>query len=420
MKIVHLNTHSHGGAAVVARRLHRASLAAGITSTFLTKYGARDPKLPGYRVLRETRLLELVRAGGAFSQVYALGKAVERRLQHPNLARRPAGFEVFSPLNEGRRFQDCVDRDDPDVIHLHWVAGFVDHAGFFQQNAHRKFVWTLHDMNPFTGGCHHADGCGRYTDGCGGCPQLAGTVDAGYAGRVLRGKMHSLASLRDDQVVIAAPSRWLLELSRRSPVTGRFRHVHIVNPTIEARPELEATAFKFRHGLPRDKKIVLFVSENLRNPRKGIGLLFQAVRLIPQRENIHLVGIGRPADAPRDIPTTFVGRITDETTLAGFFAASDVVVSPSVMENSPLTIIEALTYGTPAIAFEVGGVPELIAGGCGAVVRERSAESLSAALDATLFGMPTDRERIQRAVAGHAPRMVLEQYRAVYEELLAS
>jgi hypothetical protein len=176
MKIVHLNTHSHGGAAVVARRLHRAGVAAGINSTFLTKYGTRET-VPGHRALRKAPWLELVRGATAHPRVYALGKAVERRLQHRNLANRPSGFEVFSPLNDGKRFQGCVDEEAPEIIHLHWVAGFVDHPGFFQHNAGRKFVWTLHDMNPFTGGCHHADGCDRYTRSCTGCPQLAGTID---------------------------------------------------------------------------------------------------------------------------------------------------------------------------------------------------------------------------------------------------
>ncbi|HEY0306073.1 MAG TPA: glycosyltransferase [Longimicrobiales bacterium] len=420
MKIVHLNTHSHGGAAVVARRLHRAALAAGITSTFITKYGLRDGSLPRYRALRDGRLLELVRTSAMHPQVYALGKAVERRLQHRNLVNRPAGLEIFSPLNRGPRFQDCVDGDDPTVVHLHWIAGFVDHAAFFRHNAQRKFVWTLHDMNPITGGCHHADGCAGFVSGCHGCPQLDGTIDRDYSARVLRAKADALNALRDDQLVIVSPSSWLLELSRHSPVTARFRHMQIVNPSLDTRPDEGVTAFKLRHRIPRDKKIVLFVSENLRNPRKGIGLLFDAVRLMHNRGEVHLIGIGRRSDVPPDIPVTFAGRISDEGTLAGFFAASDAVVVPSAMENSPLTIIEGLTCGTPAVAFKVGGVGELISDACGVLVPERSAAALANALDQLLFERTYDREAIKRKAAHHAPAAVLERYRTIYEELAAS
>jgi glycosyltransferase involved in cell wall biosynthesis len=420
MKIVHLNTHSYGGAAVVARRLHRAALASGIDSTFITQYGSADSLAVGQRALRSGRLRELVRSSAVHPQVYALGKLVERRLQHRNLANRAAGFEIFSPITANNHFHDCVDADDPGVIHLHWVTGFVDHGAFFERNAHRKFVWTLHDMNPFTGGCHHADGCGGFREGCAGCPQLQGTIDPDYSARVLRSKVNALACLRDDQMVIAAPSAWLLELSRSSPVTARFRHVHIVNPSLDTRPQEGPAAFKLQHRIPRDKKIVLFVSENLRNPRKGVSLLFEAVRLMARRAEVHLVGVGRRSDAPPDVPITFTGRITDDSTLAGFFAIADVVVNPSVMENSPLTLIEGQTYGTPAVTFNVGGAPELIAADSGMVVSERSAAALAHALEQMLFARPCNREAVRRNAAKHAPALVQQQYRAVYDELVAA
>ena len=179
-------------------------------------------------------------------------------------------------------------------------------------------------------------------------------------------------------------------------------------------------AFKREHHIPRDKKIVLFISENLRNPRKGITLLLDAVRAMPRRADVHLVAIGRRSDAPTDVPITFTGRVTDETTLAGYFSVSDVVVNPSVMENSPLNIIEGLTYGTPAVAFDVGGVGELIPEDCGAVVRDRSPAALAAALEEVLFERDCDREALKRKAARHAPAAVMRQYRSIYEELVAS
>ncbi len=409
MKIVHLNTHSHGGAAVVARRLHRAALASGLDSTFITKYGRRS-----------AGLLELVRAGATHPKVYALGKLVERRLQHPNLAQRPDGFEVFSPLNSGKRFHDCVDEADPAVIHLHWVAGFVDHSAFFERNAKRKFVWTLHDMNPFTGGCHHADGCAGFASGCSQCPQLAGTIDRDYSARVLRGKADALARLGDDQLTIVSPSRWLLELSRKSAVTSRFRHVHIANPSLEGGTADGSTAFKLRHHIPCDKKIVLFVSENLRNPRKGIPLLLEAVGMMRRKSEVHLIGVGRRTEAPVDLPVTFTGRIADDDTLAGYFSVADAVVSPAVMENSPLTLIEGQSCGAPAVGFDVGGVRELITDATGTVVRNRTPFALAEALEAALFDRVWDREAIKRIAARHAPTRVMAAYRAVYEQLVAS
>ena len=231
MKVVHLNTHSYGGAAVVARRLHLASNAAGITSAFITRFGVPPNAFPGHIPLTNGRLRYALRQQAGNPYVYRIGKYVQGLLQPKNLVGRPSGFEIFTGLNNEGRFADCLQSHEPDVIHLHWIAGFVDHAEFFRQNRRSKFVWTLHDMNPFTGGCHHADGCQRFAQCCASCPQLAGTIDPDYAERVIEAKAAALAVLRDDQLVITAPSQWILGLSAQSRITNRFRHVHIDNPS---------------------------------------------------------------------------------------------------------------------------------------------------------------------------------------------
>jgi glycosyltransferase involved in cell wall biosynthesis len=420
MKILHLNTHSYGGAAMVARRLHRAGLASGIESTFMTKYGLRSDPTEAYHALRNARLLYSLRERAQDPRLYRIGKAVQQKMQHRNLVNRPAGLEIFSPLNTRPQFADCTDSIDPNVVHLHWVAGFVDHAEFFHRNRHRKFVWTLHDMNPFTGGCHHADGCAGFTNTCADCPQLAGTIDRSYARAVLGAKADALAGLRDDQLTIVAPSLWLLELARQSAVTRRFRHVHIANPTFSrAQPEAPATLRKSL-GLPTDKKIVLFIADNLRNPRKRVPLLLDAVKLLPEVNRIQLVGIGQKADTPAGLAVRFTGTITDEQVLANYLGSADVLVSASIAENSPLTVIEALSCGTPVVAYGVGGIPELVGESDGAVVRDDNVQALADALDDVLFRREYDRAGIAARAERHAPAAVLGHYRAVYEELLAS
>lgn len=415
MKIVHLNTHSYGGAAVVARRLHYAGLASGVESKFITKYGLRRDRTPNYAALKDARLRYALRGSSANPHLYRLGKAVQRLSAHKNLARRPAGYEVFSPINTERQFADCTSDFDPDVIHLHWIAGFVDHDEFFRRNRRKQFVWTLHDMNPITGGCHHSDGCLNFRSSCAVCPQLEGTIDPSYAQRVLQSKADALAVLDDGQLTIVAPSRWLLELSMQSKVTHRFPHVLIENPALSL-PEPAASSAENRRalGLPLDRKIVLFVSDNLRNPRKGIDLLFDAVRMMPRAGEVQLVGIGQRTDAPRGLNVSFPGTISDEGMLARYFACADAFASPSAAENSPLVMIEALSCGTPVIGFRVGGIPEIIRSDCGIVVEQRTAAALAEGLHQILFAREFSRTDIRAHAARHAPLTVFDKYKAVY------
>jgi glycosyltransferase involved in cell wall biosynthesis len=419
MKILHLNTHSYGGAAVVARRLHLAALASGVDSRFVTKYGLRSDATPRYQPLRNARVLYSLRDAAQDPRWYRIGKYVQRRMQHRNLVNRPAGFEIFSPLNTADNFSDCAAPADPEVVHLHWIAGFVDNEGFFEKNRDRNFVWTLHDMNPFTGGCHHADECTAFSNGCAVCPQLRGTIDQAYSSAVFAAKANALRALRDDQLTIVAPSRWMLELSARSPILARFRHVYIPNPSIEPYTA-DASALRRALGLPADKKIVLFVSANLRNHRKDIPILFEAARLLPDRHQIHLVGVGQRTDSPGGLSTSFTGAISDERLLAQYFACADVLVNSSPVENSPLTVIEALTCGTPVVAFKVGGIPELVGREDGALAAQRSPQALADALDDVLFRRVFDRAAIRERAERHAPLQVLAQYQQIYETLVAN
>jgi len=417
MKVVHLNTHSYGGAATVARRLHCALSASGIDSRFVTLYGLSSDRTSNFRALKSSWLRYSMRSLSADRRLYRLGKTVQQWQQHPNLANRPAGFDLFSPLNTRLRWSDCAREAEPDVIHLHWINGFVDHADFFEQNNDRKFVWTLHDMNPLTGGCHHSDGCDRFVTGCRGCPQLAGTIDQGYAERVLAAKQQNLRTLRDEQLTIVAPSRWLLELSARSPVTGRFRHVYIENPG-PAQAAVDRNQVKRALGIPLDRKVVAFAAANLRNPRKGFDLVFAALRRLAERDRVQLLGIGQRGDAQPGLHLKYVGAVADESEVTRYLCCADAVVVPSVAENAPLTVIEAHRCGVPVVAFAVGGIPEMISAENGVVVGERNADALASALDDVLFRREFNARTIVAAAERYAPGAVANKYKRVYEELV--
>ena len=116
---------------------------------------------------------------------------------------------------------------------------------------------------------------------------------------------------------------------------------------------------------------------------------------------------------------SFTGRIKDESQLARYFAAADALVVASVAENAPLSIIEAMTCGTPVVALAMGGVPELVDGDCGQLVTTRDADDLANALDDTMYTRRYDRDVIRAKAAVHAPRHILNQYLNVYHEMAA-
>ena len=61
-----------------------------------------------------------------------------------------------------------------------------------------------------------------------------------------------------------------------------------------------------------------------------------------------------------DFKTRYLGTLSDDISLALIYAAADVFVAPSFHENLPNTVIEVLACGTPCVAFQIGGMPDLI------------------------------------------------------------
>ncbi len=80
-------------------------------------------------------------------------------------------------------------------------------------------------------------------------------------------------------------------------------------------------------------------------------------------ENIELVIFGNRDT--RNLPefpfkTTFLGTISNEDRLAICYNAADVFLAPSLEDNLPYTVLECLACGTPVVAFNTGGIPDMV------------------------------------------------------------
>lgn len=81
------------------------------------------------------------------------------------------------------------------------------------------------------------------------------------------------------------------------------------------------------------------------------------------KDKIGIVVLGGQSEEVKDkffFPVYPVGYINDTSTLVDIYNAASVFVLPSLSENLPNTIMEAMACGTPCIGFNVGGIPEEI------------------------------------------------------------
>lgn len=355
MRIVHISSHDRfGGAGRAAYRLHAGLRALGCDSRMLV--GTRDSDDPEVHLFRPP--------SDAASRVIRFGR---RKNLAASLARygdtRPAGAELFSDDRSEHGAAFLAQIPSCDVIHLHWVAGLFDYRGFLPVAARRApIVWTLHDMNPFTGGCHYDRECGRFGEMCGRCPQL-GSHDANDLSRsVWKRKHRALADLPAGSLSVVTPSRWLANEARRSTLLGDIPVSVIPSGLdVEAFAPREKICARTMLGIPADAKVVLFVAQWVGEPRKGFALLAEAIAAMGGVENLFLLSLGKSSGAPPlAIPHRHLGAVESEQLLSLVYSAADLFVLPSLQDNLPNTLLESLACGTPVVAFRSGGIPEVL------------------------------------------------------------
>jgi glycosyltransferase involved in cell wall biosynthesis len=333
LKILHINTLDSGGAAIAAKRLHLLLLSKGVDSKILFL------KRSGNAEIKESYYFEDLYKPQIFRTIEKLNTAYNRRKTFNNSKVYFNGPDSLFNISKHPLFNWA------EHIHFHWVVKFIDWQKNFSHKD-KSFVWTLHDMNPFTGGEHYQTG---YND---------------EFSEVSKKNIHKkLKSLKDTNLKIVTPSQWLGDLSSASQVFKDLKHFTIRNPIdIQIFKSKQKQNIKETLGLNPDKKTLMFVAENPHDVRKGLNFLKQAVLELPS--NIEIAIVGNPLHVKSDFKNAFfAGSVHEESKLADYYNAADVFVIPSLEDNLPNTVSESLLCGTPVAGFKIGGIQEMVHNG---------------------------------------------------------
>lgn len=320
----------------------------------------------------------------------------------------------------------CIDENDIDIVHFHNIhsnyLGLRDLQTIRQHCPH--IVITLHDMWTLTGGCAYAFECDRWsTAACKSCDGNESMTGFRMSSFVLQEKVRALAG-RGIQYVV--PSQWLEQCCQESYLRNEAVSLIYNGISMEHFREHDQVEARRKHGLPSNKHLLLFAANGVDNVYKGFRYLREALLQIPNKQDYALVVVGNQGKAPLDLPFDIhaVGYIRDEVTLSELYSAADLFILPSVADNLPFTPIESMASGTPVLAFETGGIPEIVTDEVGWTVPMRDVQSLVDQIE-QIFREDRREEYLRKrsACRGRAEQlfdeqMMFRQYEELYRRML--
>lgn len=356
MKVVHINTYEgNGGAGRACLRLSDALQVKNIDSKVLVYYQFKESSTT------ECFSKSLIQKAFAIINILLdryISKFAIKAVKIP-----------FSIQWFGTNITNHPSVRAADIIHLHWVNhGYLSPRSIAKlHKLNKPIVWTFHDSNPITGGCHVRYTCHGYLNNCGNCPVLKFSYEKDFSHMTWKAKKKAYSKLNFD---IIAPSNWMKKNANHASLTKGLKAHMIPNA-------LETDIFKPVHkkecrndlGIDQDTMVILSgYMPSSTDKHKGFEQLIDTLNHLSvsphiNKDKLLLYFYGSEGDGfDLNIPIKhkFAGKIDNDDLLVKIYNASDVFLFPSLEESMGYTALESLSCGTPVVGFNTSGVPDVV------------------------------------------------------------
>lgn len=406
MKVLHINTLSHGGAFTGTYRLHQALIKSGVSSKIIV----RD--VPLVNNLEEVYVYHKFRHKPTFINRLLSNIGLPVTLEQKKwlfMKGRKGDFEIvsfpFSDFDITRSKEYC----EADIIHLHWIAEFIDYPTFLKNNR-KPVVWTLRDSFPILGIFHLQNDYEKNSD----------------EWKALDNKMSALKKKLIQRsafpLIVVGLSNWITEKSLSGEMFKAYSHEVIPNCIdIENFKRIDKTLARKILNVDNNKIVLCFGTESERNVNKGYAELLQALDSI-ENKDLELVSFGGSISLSchYSLRHRYLGKLNNEQ-LSVVFSASDAFIFPTREEALGNVMLEAMACGTPVIGTPVGGLLDVIKPGFnGLLSKDLSSEGLrESILEFVRIRNSFDREAIRNYIAENfSEELISRKYIDIYSSLL--
>lgn len=415
MRVLIINTSERmGGAAIAANRLVDALRNNGIKAKMLV----RD---------KQTDQISVI---GMKKSWWKVWQFIWERvvIWKANKFKKHNLFDV-DIANTGTDITSLPEFIHADIIHLHWInQGMLSLKDIRRIiDSGKPIVWTMHDMWPFTGICHYAGECEKYTTQCNYCPILYKGSSKDLSLQIYKKKKKTYEG---SHITYVACSQWLENMAKKGELIMGQTITHIPNAinTNLFKPREKSQA-REKLNLPLDKKLLLFGSVKISDKRKGIDYLMKACKILSTHhpdfcKDLGIVVFGKEAELYASLfpfPIYSMNYVSNDKELVNIYNAVDLYVTPSLQDNLPNTIMEAMACGVPCVGFNIGGIPEMIDHlHNGYVAEYKSAEDFANGIHWTLTEGEYEllsEAAYRKAVANYSEGTISKKYIEVYNKI---
>ena len=336
MKVLIISTTERtGGGAIAAKRLLTALNKNGIKAKMLV----RDKQTDDVNVASYGNIIP---------------KVMERLRLMCRLLKPFRQTWQYDLASDGIDILSTPEYKEADVIHLHWVnQGMLSLKQLKEMLlSGKRIVWTMHDEWPFRGIRHYTEEGNTMED------KKVSALEE----RLFRTKqeIYQLGNIR-----FVGCSQWITNLAQEAMPNANVHHINNCIPHNIFHPQ-DRQAARETLSLPQDQKLILFTCQKVTDKRKGMAYLLEALKYLNEPKP-HLVVVGGNTE---DLLNSnlgidkgnlhFIPYVNGEREMARLYSAVDCFVTPSLQDNLPNTIAEAMSCGTPCVGFNAGGIPEMI------------------------------------------------------------
>lgn len=407
MRVVHICTSLNGGAGLCASRIIQATKVLGIDARAVVKEGQEDKMVSVVRqtnpwsgnwLFRKIQVLLCKTVQWPKYLFIELIIAKERQKHHQTIC-------FTSPITSYTKLPEHPWIKDADIVHLHWIGGFVDYPSFFRQ-IDKPVVWTIHDENPGLGGFHY----------------ISWKEFAPKSFQLLDDKLvqiKEIAYKNATSTTLVAISSMMADFFRENQLLRQFPLVVIHNGVDgNAFVPIDSSFARGVLGIRQDDLVFLFVAQDIHEERKGFAQLMKALEGL-KIPNINLLCIGHFREkATSSFRIRYEGFIPNNYLLSLYYSAADFLVMPSFQEAFAQTPLEAMACGTPVISYPCSGASDLINKQNGIVCRDFTVEALMEGIQEAIIHNYSKEHIRKDVLTRFSYDIIAKQYYELYKKIL--